>query len=221
MRTRRTRSAPLAVLAAVVLSAAACSPTASDETSDGGASDGGAEVASLAPDGGPEADDDGEADEGDVEAANAAYMDCMRDEGIELDSAEIEESEARAVGPESDDQGATVNGVEVDEQEFAEAQETCEPLLADVVASRDVDPEQIAEMQDEMLAFSECMREQGVNWPDPTFEEDGIVSMEHDDADPDMPDPNSDEAQAAMEACGHDAAAETGGSTGLNGHDDD
>ena len=35
----------------------------------------------------------------------------------------------------------------------------------------EIDPEREAEMREELLAFSECMREHGIDMPDPVFSE--------------------------------------------------
>jgi hypothetical protein len=56
-----------------------------------------------------------------------------------------------------------------------------------------------AEIEDAMLEFAECMRENGVDMPDPKFEDGGGVSLGF-DADSGI-DPESEEFKAAEEAC--------------------
>ena len=59
-------------------------------------------------------------------------------------------------------------------------------------------PEIDQAMQDKMLAFSKCMREHGVDMPDPVFDGKGGVSIT---ADGGGMDPSSTTFQAAQEAC--------------------
>jgi hypothetical protein len=51
-----------------------------------------------------------------------------------------------------------------------------------------------------MLAFSRCMREHGVNMPDPTFGGQGQVTMKIDDNS--GVDPSDPKFEAAQQACG-------------------
>src|SRR4029079_11495076 len=65
---------------------------------------------------------------------------------------------------------------------------------------RAIDPEQQAEIQARALAFAQCMREHGVDMPDPRFDADGRVSIMI--GGPDTPRIDPDVMQAAQEACG-------------------
>ena len=49
--------------------------------------------------------------------------------------------------------------------------------MEDAVGEIEIDPEQQAEMQEEMLEFAECMREHGIDMPDPVFGDDGRVEV--------------------------------------------
>jgi hypothetical protein len=81
---------------------------------------------------------------------------------------------------------------------FQEAQEACGPLMEGTI--RDIDPEQQAEMQARALAFAECMREHGVEMPDPQFDENGGIGIMI--GGPDGPRIDPETMQAAQEACG-------------------
>jgi hypothetical protein len=77
------------------------------------------------------------------------------------------------------------------------AHEACQPLMERVIQSAPKpDPEEVARMQEQALAFASCMREHGVDMPDPEFSGDGAMTQSLDAAtaeDPDM--------AAANEAC--------------------
>ncbi len=63
-----------------------------------------------------------------------------------------------------------------DTSKFQEANDACKDLLGDA-GPMNMSPEQQQEMQDQALAFSKCMREHGVNMPDPTFGGEGRMMM--------------------------------------------
>ena len=96
---------------------------------------------------------------------------------------------------EADDPGA-VNPANDD---FIEANEECQPLLEDAMGEIEIDPEQQAEMREQMLDFAECMRDHGVDFPDPVFDADGGVTMS---AGGPMEDMDPDAMNEASEACG-------------------
>jgi hypothetical protein len=92
--------------------------------------------------------------------AMLAFTECMRGHGIEI-------SDPQQAGPD-----ASVQSIEGDEQEVRAAEEDCQPLL-DAAESEDVvDPEQEAERLEQMLAYAQCMREQGFDMPDPVVDDD-------------------------------------------------
>lgn len=56
-----------------------------------------------------------------------------------------------------------------------------------------------SEMQDAMLEYAQCMRDNGIDMPDPEFEEGGGISLGIDSEG--GPDPESEEFKAAQEEC--------------------
>ena len=60
-------------------------------------------------------------------------------------------------------------------RQMQEASEACNHFLEGVV--QEFEAPDMSEMQDQMLAFARCMREHGVDMPDPEFSEDGAVSI--------------------------------------------
>lgn len=179
------------LLGLLALSAAACS----------GEDDGG--VASL----------DGDATESaaaeDAEDLDAfeqalAYSQCMRDNGVEG----YPDPEQQGEGGVSVSISAE-DGVDPDSEVFQAAERTCEDLMPGPDANEPVDPE----VYEELLAYSECMRDNGIeSFPDP--EPNGGIMI-----DGDMGfDPQSDAFLAAEEAC---ADVLPGGPGGANHSEDE
>jgi hypothetical protein len=95
-------------------------------------------------------------------------------------------------------------------EKFEEADKACRDLLGDA-GPQTMDPKQQQEMQDRALAFSRCMREHGVDMPDPNFTGEGRVTM----AIGDGIDPNDPKFAEAQQACG--SAFGPGGKDGAVG----
>ncbi|MDQ3294694.1 MAG: hypothetical protein M3527_09650, partial [Actinomycetota bacterium] len=65
-----------------------------------------------------------------------------------------------------------------DNEEMEAAQEACQPIMEEARGSLPpMDPEEQEEMRRNALEFSECMREHGIDFPDPVFNDDGGVSI--------------------------------------------
>ena len=62
---------------------------------------------------------------------------------------------------------------------FEAAQKACQPIMdrAEQNMPRP-SPEEEAKMRDQALAMARCMREHGVDMPDPTFDDNGRVSIQ-------------------------------------------
>ena len=50
--------------------------------------------------------------------------------------------------------------------------------MANVRSELDDDPERLAEMREQMLEFAQCMRDHGIDMPDPTFDENGRIKID-------------------------------------------
>ena len=191
----------------VVTTAAAC----------GGGGDGGTDVATLGS--GDQADDttddsdaassgDEELTDAEREDAMLEFTECMRDHGVDMPDPEVVEggpgggggfaitSEAKAAG----DDGASGPG---DTDAFEEANEACGDILSDVFGDApQMSPEEEAEMRDNMLAFAECMRDHGIDMPDPEFESGGGgFSMRVGEPGAGGIDPSDPDFEEAQEAC--------------------
>lgn len=148
-----TRALLVGLMAALTLTACG------DDGKDGGA------VASL--DGGGSGEDAG-GDGEDLSPEDAAmeFARCMRENGV-----------PDFPDPEVDDEGRVMMrrearaGQEVDRATEEKAMEECGHLLQDLRGS--FSEEDRAEMQDRFLEYAACMREQGIDMPDPDFSGEG------------------------------------------------
>jgi hypothetical protein len=180
----------------------------------GGSSGGG--VATLAGSeqaAGQNTSDKAKASDQDPEEAFLDFARCMREHGIDMPDPETAGGGdvVFKAAP-----GAAAKRLEGKPEEFEAANQECRPLLGDAAPAR-LSPEQQQEMQDSMVAFARCMRENGVDMPDPEFSEGGGFAMRigGEDAGPKF-DPMSDEFQAAQEKCGeHMPGMKTGGKGGM------
>ncbi len=104
----------------------------------------------------------------DPEDAMVDFARCMREHGVNV------------ADPQTSGGGAGGGGVMIeigdgiDPEEMEAAQEACQPLMADAIGDFEPpDPEELERMQEQMLEFAKCMREHGVDFPDPVFSGDG------------------------------------------------
>ncbi len=115
------------------------------------------------------------------------FAQCMREEGIDFPDPSFDIDG----NPEFDN----VN-IEND-NEFEAAFDNCENILREALPEQfDLDPEVEAALVDASLEFSQCMRKQGIDFPDPKPGEFGFFAFR--DADIDF---QSEEVQEAFEIC--------------------
>jgi hypothetical protein len=173
----------LAVLAIATL--AACSGAAANPS-------GVASLASESPD--PEASAAPEASV-DPEEAALAFAQCMREHGVDMPDPQVgskgEMTFSIGVGPGN-----------ADVEKMQAAQEACQDLMP---RSMGEPRELTAEQKDAMLGFAQCMRDHGIDMPDPEFENGGMVRIGggpgSNGGEGPAFDPGSDEFQAAAEEC--------------------
>jgi hypothetical protein len=154
-------------------------------------------VASLTDTGQSGTGGDGAATTGKQDPQDAAldYAQCMREHGVDMPDPGPDGEIQLQVGPDDD------------REKVQEAQEACKDILQD--AGPRLSEEQQTVMQDALLAFAKCMREHGIDMPDPQFGEGGMVTQQGSTGmDPD--DPKFQEAQEACEPIMEDARREAG-----------
>lgn len=125
------------------------------------------------------------------------FSQCMRDEGIPLPDIGIDNEGAPILDP------ALLDTIDVQSDEFADAFEECQPILAQSEAFNiDIDPQLQALIEDQLFVFSQCMRDNGfTDFPDPASIGSGPVyplSILARMAEPDF--------EAAVELCQRDLA---------------
>lgn len=122
-----------------------------------------------------------------ADEAALAFAECMRDEGVE-----------DFPDPEVSDDGRVriTGGGDPDDPTVQAAQEACQPLLEEGGSFAPPDPEAAAAMEEQVLAFAECMREQGIDFPDPEVDGGRVMMRPGAGVDPESP-----EFADAQEAC--------------------
>jgi non-ribosomal peptide synthetase component F len=124
----------------------------------------------------------GPASAADVERAQLEYARCMRREGVDVPDP------APGSGPIE-----IAPGQDIDPGTFAAAQKACAAIMERAGVGGELDEQDRQRLEDAALRFARCMREHGVDMPDPTFGRGGALQMRHDTDDPAW--------RAASEAC--------------------
>jgi hypothetical protein len=183
---RRTLVPALVAALALTLSVTACGAEDDDPgvaTLDGSSGDDGGDG-----DGGDGGDGGEPASEEDLEEQALAFSECMRENGVpDFPDPEIEDGgiRMRVGGPDG--------GGEIDQEAMEKAMEACEELAPRGGGSFSEEDRQ--EMQDAMLEYAQCMRDNGYDMPDPDFSDGGGMFRLEGEAD----DPAFKKAQEACE----------------------
>jgi hypothetical protein len=134
----------------------------------------------------------GTADDGkDPQQQAIDFARCMRQHGVDMPDPEVDDQGRVKVRI-----GAGGNGRRADPKKLEEAQKACGGLMGGGDGPGQIDPA----ARDAMVSFARCMREHGVDMPDPTG--DGLLMRRGEDG----PDPESEEFQQAEKACDHHLA---------------
>jgi hypothetical protein len=98
-----------------------------------------------------------------TEEALLAFAECLREQGLEVDDPDFDGTGGFGIAIGGGGGGGPGAGrLDADTQA---AMEICQPLLEGVRGQfQDFDP---SDLEDQLYAFAECMREEGVDWPDP------------------------------------------------------
>jgi len=152
----------------------------------------------------------GRPDASEMQDAMLEYAECMRDHGIDMPDPEFSGDGPGMViqggGPES----GVAAGPGGDE--FQAADDECNDVLDDIRGEMpQLSPEEIAEMQDKLVAMAECMRGKGYDMPDPQVTGEGGVQIEMRGGGGDgSGGPPSDEMQQDQQECSEEAGLEGG-----------
>ena len=104
--------------------------------------------------------------------AELAHAQCMRDHGIDWPDPELVDGAWEI---------SLGDGLDLESPEFKEAEARCAPVRQDAQpeAGAVEDPADRARVEEEMermLVFAACMRDQGIEFPDPVLDDDGTIS---------------------------------------------
>lgn len=119
------------------------------------------------------------------------YAECMRDHGIDMPDPQIDENGVMEIQIGGDAQ-------DIDSDKMAEAQEACQDLLPEM---EEPSEEEKAKIEDAMLEFAECMREHGIDIPDPSENDGGMTISGGEKGIESAVDFDDPDFQAAQEAC--------------------
>jgi hypothetical protein len=142
--------------------------------------------------------DNSDVSQEDREQALLDYAECMRDHGIDMPDPKISSDEGGGILIEQEE-GADMDP---ESEKFQQADEACQSILEDAMGDIEVDPEQQAQMREQLLEFARCMRDHGIDMEDPVFDENGRVQIKTNGPAGGGGDPrDDDDFQAAQEAC--------------------
>ena len=134
--------------------------------------------------------------------AQLAYARCMRENGIDMPDPSPNQRGIQLSVP----KGTSPDKVD-------EADKACQKHL-EAVKGPDLSPEQEKKFQEAALAQARCMREHGIDMPDPTFDDKGraTIRIKGNSGGKSAPGPEDPKFQKAMEACRKEAPGGLGGS---------
>jgi hypothetical protein len=144
----------------------------------------GGDPESEASSGDPTASDDEK-----LREAQVKFAQCMREQGVNIPDPGSDGGTRIKIGPDSG----------ISPEEFEKAEKACEKYREAI--RPELSEEEQEERKQEALEFARCMREHGIDMPDPQFDEDGGVQIRGSGPgfDPDDPD-----FEAAQKECGGD-----------------
>lgn len=196
----RRRSPRRRTVAALVLALVLAWPLAAC-----GADTGGSDVASLATGeqaGGTSTTEATPLTEEEIDEAHEAFQACMKEHGVDIQIAGTA-ADGTGGGLIMRNDGGGPDEVAPEDmpsrEEMDAAHEACQPLMEKVIQNAPKpDPEEMARMKEQALQFAQCMRDNGVDMPDPQFSEDGGGITQSLGGPDGAVDPDFD---TAMEAC--------------------
>jgi two-component system, OmpR family, sensor histidine kinase MprB len=147
----------------------------------------------------------GEASAAEQDEARLEFAECMRSHGVDMP--DPQPGQAGVVMGATKAPGGKTTGVDPADPTTKKALAACEDKLGDL--GKEMSPEQEEEFKEQALAFSQCMREHGIDMPDPEFSGDGKVKMRI--GSDSGPSPESPAFQQAEEECGSKGPGGKGG----------
>jgi hypothetical protein len=127
----------------------------------------------------------------DAEEAMLAVTQCLRDGGIDIGDPIIDENGNPQLPPISFQSGDVDPEAEMKAME--EVMASCQHHLEGVVLDA-VEHGNLVEMEDTFVAYAQCMRDHGIDMPDPEFSDGGFIDLG-------SPDAGDEEYEAAHADC--------------------
>jgi hypothetical protein len=147
------------------------------------------------------------------------FAQCMRQHGINLPDPQSSSSGGNGAFVISNGNGDGNLTAGPDDPKFQKAQDACKSFMP---SGGQLSPEEQAKMQQNALKFAQCMRQHGINVPDPDFSSAGHAVLHTPGGSDTMIRPDDPKFIAAQKACesilGRPAGANTsgGGGSGLS-----
>ncbi|MDR0433050.1 MAG: hypothetical protein LBH48_07065 [Bifidobacteriaceae bacterium] len=203
--------AGLAGLVAVVLAASCAAQPDSDvlpaggvessDVSDSSGADSGGENGTGSDTGGLSSGGQGSGEGLSAEDAALKFVECMREQGVEMDDPSPEGGIRLRVSPET-------------EELVQAAQEICQPIMEQAAPDTARDSQRDEAQYEKLLAAAQCMRDKGYDYPDPEMDANGRISMKFRAGEGSAPDPQT--MQRDQEECNSTAGLEDGPSIGVD-----
>src|SRR4051794_5004128 len=114
-----------------------------------------------------------------MQDASLAFARCMRQHGVDMPDPTFTDNGNGGGGFAIKQTAPGGGGARPSDAAFEAAQKACQPILDK--AEQDMprpSPEEEAKMRDQALKFAKCMREHGIDMPDPTFDSSGRTKIE-------------------------------------------
>lgn len=140
----------------------------------------------------------------DPQKAMLAFAQCMRAHGVDMGDPGANGNVTIGAGPENP----------VDQSTMQAAQAACQSKLPK--GGKQPTAAQQKQFQDDALKFAECMRQHGIDMPDPTFSNSGGAALVQQSLGTGV-DPTSTEFQNAQKACQHLLPGRPGSGTVTSG----
>lgn len=144
------------------------------------------------------------------EEAQLEFAQCMRDHGVEMEDPKpgqrgvvLGVTKAKGSGP-----GVKSTGIDPNDPATKKALAACKGKLGEM--GQPPSPEEQEEFKEDALAFAQCMRENGIDMPDPQFDSEGHVQMKI-GGPGGGPNPESPAFQEAQETCREKLPNDKGG----------
>ena len=114
----------------------------------------------------------GGSDEAAAEEGRLKMAECLRKHGLDVPDPVAGQ---KGIVIQKTSKGSGKAGIDPEDPATQEAMEACEDEVG--FKPPEISPEQEEELKEDMLAFAQCMRQHGIDMPDPEFGEGGKVKM--------------------------------------------